>query len=84
MRGLRSVLERDEAEMAGLIIMHDPGDRKRKSFGREMAAAGDLEVHGMPYPTMQLLRVAEMPEGKRFNTPSAMGRGSRQQPLALD
>ena len=82
-RDLRGVLERDEAEMAGLIVMHDPGDRKRASFGREMAAAGDLDVMGMPYPRMQLLTVAEILEGKRFKTPGAVGRGAAQSALPL-
>ena len=83
-RDLRGVLEREEAEMAGLIVLQEPGEKKRASFGRELAAAGDLEVHGTTYPRMQLLTVSEILEGKRFRTPSAVGRGSRQQPLALE
>ena len=83
-RDLRGVLEREEAEMAGLIVLQEPGEKKRASFGRKLAAAGDLEVHGTSYPRMQLLTVSEILEGKRFSTPSAVGRGSRQQPLALE
>ena len=83
-RDLRGVLEREDAEMAGLIVLQEPGEKKRASFGRELAAAGDLEVHGTTYPRMQLLTVSEILEGKRFRTPSAVGRGSRQQPLALE
>ena len=83
-RDLRGVLEREEADMAGLIVLHEPSDKKRASFGRELASAGDLEVHGTPYPRMQLLTVSEILDGKRFKTPSAVGRGSRQQPLALE
>ena len=83
-RNLRGILEREEAEMAGLIVLDEPGEKKRASFGREMAAAGDLQVHGTTYPRMQLLTVAEILEGRRFMTPSAVGRGSRQQPLALE
>ena len=70
--------------MAGLIVLDEPGEKKRASFGREMAAAADLQVHGTTYPRMQLLTVAEILEGRRFMTPSAVGRGSRQQPLALE
>ena len=83
-RNLRGILEREEADMAGLIVLDEPGEKKRASFGREMAAAGDLQVHGTTYPRMQLLTVAEILEGRRFMTPSAVGRGSRQQPLALE
>ena len=82
-RDLRGVLEREDADMAGLILLQEPGGKKRTSFGRELAAAGDLEVHGTAYPRMQLLTVSEILEGRRFRTPSAVGRGSRQQALAL-
>ena len=82
-RDLRGVLEREDADMAGLIVLQEPSEKKRASFGRELAAAGDLEVHGTPYPRMQLLTVSEILEGKRFRTPGAVGRGSLQQPLAL-
>ena len=83
-RNLRGILEREDAEMAGLIVLEEPGNKKRVSFGRELAFAGDLAVHGTTYPRMQLLTVSEILAGKRFTTPSAVGRGSRQQPLALE
>ena len=82
-RELLGVLERDEAEMTGLIVLHEPGDRKRANFSREMAVAGDLDVFGVSYPRMQLLTVEEILEGKRFNTPGAVGRASPQAPLPL-
>ena len=73
-RDLRGVLERDTALMAGLIVMDALGDRKMKSFEREMAQAGDLEVRGVFYPRMQLLTVPEIIDGKRFKTPGVFGR----------
>ena len=73
-RDLRGALERDEARMAGLIVMGDLGDRKTKNFRREMAAAGDLNVRGVPYPRMQLLTVADILKGTRFHTPGVFGR----------
>jgi len=82
-RDLRGVLERSEADMAGLIVMHEPGARKRESFAQEMAAAGDLDVLGTLYPRMQLLTVEEILDGARFRTPGAVGRGTDQQALAL-
>ena len=63
-RSLRGVLERDEASMAGLIIMEPLGTRKESNFKREMAAAGDLDVSGFPYPRMQMLTVPEILEGE--------------------
>ncbi len=82
-RDLRGVLERDEAEMAGLIVLEELGDRKRANFAREMGAAGDLDVFGIKYARMQLLTVAEILDGKRFHTPGAVGRASGQERLAL-
>ncbi|TCD00642.1 site-specific DNA-methyltransferase [Erythrobacteraceae bacterium CFH 75059] len=69
-RSLRGALERDQAEMAGLIVMDDLGDRKTKNFLREMGEAGDMDVNGVLYHRMQLLTVPEILAGKRFNTPS--------------
>ena len=76
-RDLRGVLERDEAEMAGLIVMDDLGDRKTRNFAREMAQAGDLAILGKKYPRMQLLTVPEILDGRRFETPSVVGRGDQ-------
>ena len=73
-RDLRGVLEREGAEMAGLIVMDEPGERKRRSFEKEMASAGDLDYYGVLYPRMQLLTVAEIIDGARFKTPGAVGR----------
>ena len=77
-RDLRGVLERDNAVMAGLIVMEGLSHRKTMNFVREMSSAGDLMIEGLPYPKMQMLTVQEILNGKRFNTPGAVGRGERQ------
>ncbi len=83
-RDLRGVLERDNAKMAGLIIMDDLGPIKTRNFAREMAAAGDLDVMGVQYPRMQLLTVQDILDGKRFLTPSvARAKGAAQPALPL-
>ena len=82
-RDLRGVLEREEAEMAGLIVMEPLGATKARNFRREMAQAGDLEVHGTSYARMQVLTVQEILDGKRFLTPSVVGRSAGQDSLAL-
>lgn len=86
LRALHSVLEREEAQMAGLIIMEPLGERKAKNFHKLMAEAGDLEIRGdiirgKHFPRMQILSVPEILEGKLFNTPFARGRGSGQPEL---
>ena len=83
-RELRGVLARDDALLAGLIVMDEIGDRKMANFRREMAQAGDLDVLGVKYPRMQILTVAEMLDGKRFTTPSvARARGELEPALPL-
>ena len=84
LRELRGVLEDDLALMAGLIVMNPPGDRQAASFGQFRASAGDLKIHGRPYPRMQMLTVQEILDGKRFNTPSVVGRGSSQTMLTIE
>lgn len=69
-RALRGVLDRDQAQMAGLIVMNDLGDRKTKNFLREMQDAGMMEIGGIRYPKMQLLTVSEIFQGQRFVTPT--------------
>ena len=84
LRALHSVLEREEATLAGLIVMEPLGDRKMRNFRALMAESGDLTVLGKPYSKMQLLSVPEILAGKRFNTPTPLGRATTNQPdLAL-
>ena len=83
LRELRGVLEDDQALMAGLIVMNPPKDTQAANFGRFMADAGDLEVHGRPYPRMQILTVEEILNGKRFDTPSVVGRQTSIQTVLL-
>lgn len=77
-RDLRGTLERENSEMAGLIVLEDLGDRKVENFRREMAAAGDLDVFGKKYPRMQMLTVREILDSRGFQTPGAVARASGQ------
>ena len=80
LRALHSVLEREEAQMAGFIIMHPLGVTKERNFRKLMAEAGDLVIpkHMRPYPRMQMLTVEDILAGETFKTPGARGRGDRQ------
>ncbi|MCY4202100.1 MAG: DNA methyltransferase [Aestuariivita sp.] len=83
-RDLRGVLERETAQMAGLIVMDDLGDRKTRNFAAEMARAGDLDVHGVQYARIQMLTVQDILDGARFKTPSvARGKGLAEPKLPL-
>ena len=73
-RALRGVLDGGTALMAGLIVLEDLSDRQRGSFERFMAATGDLEVHDILYPRMQLLTARELLDDRRFKTPTVHGR----------
>ena len=73
-RGLKGVLSRDEALLAGLIIMEPLGGAKARNFAREVMELAPLNVLGINYPRMQMLTVGEILEGKRFQTPTVAGR----------
>jgi len=75
-RALHSVLEHEEALLVGLITMQPLPERKRSSFLKLATEAGVLDIRGSAkaYPRMQILSVAEILEGKRFDTPTPMGR----------
>ena len=76
LRALKGVLDYDTALMAGLIVMQPLGDVKARNFNRFMADAGMVELWGNEYPKMQMLTVEEILEGKRFATPTVVGRGT--------
>jgi len=69
-RNLRGAMERENLRMAGLILLEELSDRKRKNFLNEMANAGTIEVCGKQYHKMQMLTTKEILEGKRFEMPS--------------
>ena len=73
-RALKGVLDNDNALMAGLIVMNKPNRTQSRNFNNFMAQAGFLTIDGFDYPRMQLLSVEEIFEGKRFVTPSVVGK----------
>ena len=81
LRALHSVLEREDAIMAGLIVMEPISDQKMRNFQKLIAKIGDLDIEGSAraYPKMQILSVPEILEGKRFDTPTVMARASHPQ-----
>ena len=81
LRALHSVLEREEAIMAGLIVMEPLGDVKMRNFQKLIGEAGDLEIErsARPYPRIQILSVPEILEGKRFDTPTPLGKSQHPQ-----
>ena len=74
LRALKGALDYDNALMAGLLVMHPLGDVKARNFNRFMADAGMIDLWGNEYPKMQMLTVAEILAGKRFATPTVVGR----------
>ena len=48
-----------------------------------MAQAGDVQIGQSAYPALQMLTVADIFAGKRFDTPGAVGRGLKQPQLRL-
>ena len=73
-RALRGVLSRDDALLAGLVIMEPLGGAKQRNFTREVMDLEPVNILGIEYPQMQILTIAEILEGKRFMTPTVAGR----------
>ena len=73
-RALKGVLSRDDALLAGLIVMEPLGPGKARNFAREVMDLEPLEILGIEYPRMQILTVADILDGKRFQTPTVAGR----------
>lgn len=63
--------------------MHPPADRQATSFKQFRANAGDLTVHGPAYPRMQIFTVQKILDGKRFDTPSVVGRAASTQTVLV-
>ena len=82
-RALGDVLRRDDALLAGLIVMAPLTGTKERNFLRLMAEAGDLDVLGVKYPRMQMLSVPQILDGERFKTPSVAARHSVAPKLPL-
>ncbi len=83
LRALHSVLEREEALMAGLITMRPVEGRKLQNFQRLIGEAGHLDVLGQLYPKIQMLSVEEILDGRHFNLPGAVSLGDSQHVLHL-
>ena len=79
LRALHSVLEREEAVMAGLIVMEPLRERKMANFSRLIGEAGDLDILRKPYPRIQILSIPEILAGERFQTPTPLGRATTPQ-----
>lgn len=62
-----------DADLAGLIAL-DLSPRQRANIENWIKNHGDVVFRGIQYLKVQLLTVAEMLEGKRFNTPPVRGK----------
>ncbi len=78
-RALRGVLENGAALRVGLIILEPLGVTKERNFHRFMAEAGDTQsTFARPYPRMQLRTVEDILNGKGFDVPGMVARGTGQ------
>ena len=75
-RALKGVLSREEAMLAGLIVMEPLGSTKVRNFVREAMDLEPVNILGIEYPRMQILSVSEILAGQRFMTPTVSGRQS--------
>ncbi len=83
MRALLGVVENGRAMLGGLILLEPIGTIKERNFRRFMAQDGEVKIGNVVYPKLQMLSTHEILEGKRFDTPGAVGRGLKQPQLRL-
>ncbi len=69
---MRVVLERETAQVAGLMNMDELGDMKVRDFVAEMARVGDLDVHCVQYARMQMAKVQDILDCTGFATPTLL------------
>ena len=83
LRALRGVLERDQdVDMAGLIVS-ELSPRMRRNWEQEAATVPPVEIGGQAYPALQILTVAELLAGERFETPTRAGDETDLRPQKL-
>ena len=83
LRALHGVVDNDLAMIGGLIVLEPLGVVKERNFRRHIGEAGDVRIGHAKYPRLQMLTVDDIFEGKRFDTPGAVGRGLKQPQLRL-
>ena len=69
--------------MGGLVVLEPLGVVKERNFRRHIGEAGDVQIGQARYPRLQMLTVDDILDGKRFDTPGAVGRGLKQPQLRL-
>ncbi|MCY4145218.1 MAG: DNA methyltransferase [Chloroflexi bacterium] len=74
LRSLISVLQYENVQMVGLIVLNEPVTRQVRNFKRTMAQAGTVKVGNIDYAKAQLLTVRDILEEKRFDLPRPAGR----------
>ena len=74
LRSLISVLQYENVQMAGLILLNEPSARQERNFKRTMAQAGKVTIGEIDYPRVQMLSVEQILNGKRFELPRPAGR----------
>jgi len=74
LRSLISVLQYENVQMAGLILLNEPSERQIRNFKKNMAQAGHLSVGHQEYPRVQMLTVQQILDGSKFDLPRPAGR----------
>ena len=83
LRALAGIIDEEDYPMGGFITRKTLGRMQKKNFLDFCGQKGEVEIGGQPYPRLQILSVAEIFAGKRFNTPIVRGRSATDQ-LRLD
>lgn len=70
-------------EIGGLIYLEPIGQIKERNFRRFMVRASHVKIGNAIYPKLQMLSTQVILDGKRYDTPGAVGRGLKQTRMRL-
>lgn len=79
LRALAGIIDEQDYPMGGFITRKTLGKVQRQNFEDFCRTKGTKEIKGNSYPRLQFLSVAEILEGKTFDTPLVRGKSSTLQ-----
>ena len=79
LRALAGIIDEEDYPMGGFITLKTLGRVQKQHFEDFCRSKGTVKIYGVPYPRLQLICVADLLAGKRFNTPSVSGKRSSPQ-----
>jgi len=79
LRALAGIIDEQDFPMGGFITLKTLGRTQRQNFQDFCRTKGTISIEGREYPRLQVLCIAEILEGKKFDTPLVRGKSTTDQ-----